>query len=218
MSWDGRECRDLHRGGKAHQTLLFKWRGVAQELVAAPAYSWDIIPIRCELVLVGDIEGSLGQYPIPSGTFKFWQEPRGSGCWRWQVERKNNQNEEEPCPPVSRATTSNLFRLITGHAFTGQYAARFLRNKFPQLSPDELEAFPCGANPQTVEHVLRTCPTFDEARRKLLYTGGRVRSLNQLFEPPHCTNTLQFLEETQACARPRNVAWDPGGWRDTDIV
>ncbi|KAH9958433.1 hypothetical protein BC827DRAFT_1136191, partial [Russula dissimulans] len=78
----------------------------------------------------------------------------------------------EPRPHTSRATSSNLFRFITGHAFTGQYAARFLRNKFPHPFPEELEACPCGATPQTVEHVLRACPIFDKARHKLLTSGG----------------------------------------------
>jgi len=89
-----------------------------------------------------------------------------------------NRNEEEPRLIISRATTSNLFRLITGHAFTGEWAAtgRFLKNKFPQPFPEELEACPCGAKPQTVEHVLRTCLIFDETRRKLLTTHSRVRT------------------------------------------
>ena len=76
---------------------------------------------------------------------------------------------------VSRATTSNLFRFITGHAFTGGYTARFLGKKLPGPLPEELVACPCGELPQTVEHVLLGSPIHDTARRKHLITCGRTR-------------------------------------------
>jgi hypothetical protein len=111
---------------------------------------------------------------------------------------------------VSRSTTSTLFRFITGHAFTGEYTARFLGKKFHPL-PEELVACPCGELPQTVEHVLLDCPIHEAARHKHLNARGRVRSLDQLFNNPLlCVGTLRFLEETQACAKPRSVDWDPG--------
>jgi hypothetical protein len=46
---------------------------------------------------------------------------------------------------ASRANTSTMFRLITGHAFAGEYTARFLRRgKFPSPLPEEFIACPCG--------------------------------------------------------------------------
>jgi hypothetical protein len=118
---------------------------------------------------------------------------------------------QAPKAKPSRATTSTMFRMITGHAFTGEYTARFRGNKLPQPLPEEAVACPCGELPQTAEHVLIDCPLYEDARRKHLSTRGRVWSLDQLFDLPlHCTGTMRFLEETQACAKPRAVDWDPG--------
>jgi hypothetical protein len=111
---------------------------------------------------------------------------------------------------VSRSTTSTLFRFITGHAFTGEYTARFLGKKLQPL-PEDLVACPCGELPQTVEHVLLDCPIHNTARRKHLSARGGVRSLDQLFNKPLLSvGTLRFLEETQACTKPRSLDWDPG--------
>jgi hypothetical protein len=112
---------------------------------------------------------------------------------------------------TSRSTTSTLFRFITGHAFTGEYTARFLGKKFPFPLPEELVACPCGELPQTVKHVLLDCPIHEAARSRHLNARGRVRSLDQLFNKPLlCVGTLRFLEETQACAKPWRLDWDPG--------
>jgi hypothetical protein len=97
---------------------------------------------------------------------------------------------------VSRSTTSTLFTFITGHAFTGEYVARFLGKKLQPL-PEELAACPCGELPQTVEHVLLDRPIHNVARLKHLNARGRVRSLDQLFNKPLLSvGTLQFLEKS----------------------
>jgi hypothetical protein len=111
---------------------------------------------------------------------------------------------------VSCSTTSTLFRFITGHASTGEYMTCFLGKKLQPL-PEDLVACPCGELPQIVEHVLLDCPIHDTARCKHLSVCGGVRSLDQLFNKPLLSvGTLQFLEETQACAKPRSLDWDPG--------
>jgi hypothetical protein len=46
---------------------------------------------------------------------------------------------------------STLFRFITGHAFTGEYAMRFLRNR---LLPEQAIAWHYSRNTQTIEHIL----------------------------------------------------------------
>ena len=46
---------------------------------------------------------------------------------------------------------STLFRFTTGHAVTGEYAIRFLRNR---LLPEQVIAWHYGAHPQTIEHIL----------------------------------------------------------------
>jgi ribonuclease HI len=105
----------------------------------------------------------------------------------------------------SRHTTSTLYRIITGHAFTGAYTQRF----HPQHTPSQI-ACQCGEPIQTVEHVLRDCPRYTAARRKHLTANGRLRNLSQMFSHPKRVHSLlRFLEETGACAKPQET-WDPG--------
>ncbi|KAH9961323.1 hypothetical protein BC827DRAFT_1131805, partial [Russula dissimulans] len=92
-----------------------------------------------------------------------------------------------------------------GHAFVGAYTQRF----FPQHTPEQI-ACQCGETIQTIEHVLRECPRYDDARRKHLTANGRLRNIPQLFSHPKRVHSLlHFLEETGACAKPRTL-WDPG--------
>lgn len=72
---------------------------------------------------------------------------------------------------------STLFRLVTGHAFTGEYAMRFLWNKILSPLPEEAIACHWGMLPQTVEaveHILLECPTYDDARQRPLSAHNRV--------------------------------------------
>ena len=52
---------------------------------------------------------------------------------------------------ATRGTMSTLFRFTTGHAFTGEYTKRYLRNR---LLPEQVIARHYGAHPQTIEHIL----------------------------------------------------------------
>jgi hypothetical protein len=108
---------------------------------------------------------------------------------------------EGPKATFSRLTYSTFYRFITGHAFTGEYTQRF----FPQHTPDQV-ACQCGEPLQTVEHVIMHCPIFTNARLKHLTTNGRARSFRELLETPkRVQKLLRFLEETQACNKPRAV-------------
>ena len=123
--------------------------------------------------------------------------------------RINKQPEqlrgEKKLTKFSRLTHSTFYRFVTGHAFTGEYTMRF----YPKHTQDQL-ACPCGEPVQTVEHVLLHCPRYDDARQKHLTAQGRPRTLPQLFDKPeHVLATLRFLEETGACAKPRE-RWEPG--------
>ncbi|KAI0284757.1 hypothetical protein BC826DRAFT_1054662, partial [Russula brevipes] len=86
----------------------------------------------------------------------------------------------------TRSTICTMYRIITGHTFTGAYTQRF----YPNHSLEQI-ACQCGKLIQTIEHVLMACPLYTEARHK------------------HLTAVLCFLEETGACAKPRAV-WNPG--------
>ena len=130
----------------------------------------------------------------------------------WSIETPRSEETEQPITAkASHADVSTLFRIITGHAFTGNYTAHFLKGKFPSRTPEELSACPCGERDQTVEHILLDCQLHAAARRSTFNTQGQVRTLNQLFDnPTQCAKTLRFFEDSQACAKPRNADWDPG--------
>ena len=105
----------------------------------------------------------------------------------------------------SHLTLSTFYRFVTGHAFTGEYTQRF----YPQHTQEQI-ACPCGAQIQTIEHVLLQCPLHAATRQKHLTANGRPRTLPQLFDKPeHTLATLHFLKETGACAKPR-ARWEPG--------
>ena len=92
----------------------------------------------------------------------------------WSTEDTHSRNDQPTKSKATRADTSTLIRFATGHAFTGEYAARFLRGKIPHLSPEELAACPCGGRSQTIEHVLLECPLHNAARRNTFNSQGQV--------------------------------------------
>jgi ribonuclease HI len=111
---------------------------------------------------------------------------------------------EQNSAKYTRCNISTLFRIITGHAFTGAYTQRF----YPQHTPNQIACL-CGATIQTVEHVLLQCPLYTAARHRHLTANGRPRNLSQLFNHPERVNSLlRFLGETGACAKPR-TEWEP---------
>ena len=112
---------------------------------------------------------------------------------------------QENTVKFSRLTHSTFYRFVTGHAFTGEYTQRF----YP-LHTQEQIACPCGEPVQTIEHVLLHCPRYTDARRRYLTAFGNPRALHQLFDKPErVLGMLCFLEETNACAKPRE-RWNPG--------
>jgi Reverse transcriptase (RNA-dependent DNA polymerase) len=142
--------------------------------------------------------------------------PDGRAHHTFQPARKPDKGPEDPAlagdvngqgnpDKFPRLTHSTFYRLVTGHAFTGEYTQRF----FPQHTQEQI-ACPCGELIQTAEHVLLHCPLHAAARRKHLTANGRPRTLPQLFDKPErVLETLRFLKETNACAKPR-ASWEPG--------
>ena len=76
-------------------------------------------------------------------------------AWR---ERLHLGAEEDNIRQLDRKQQVAIFRLRTGHC---QLLAHLYRLKIAHT--DEC---PCGTGPQTPEHVLQTCPTFDALRRQ----------------------------------------------------
>ncbi|KAN0118903.1 hypothetical protein V8E52_004675 [Russula decolorans] len=113
---------------------------------------------------------------------------------------------------IPRALQSTLFRLITGHAFTGAYRLKFKRPNLPPATEEEI-ACACGAVPEDTEHVLLHCPLTRHHRRRHLFTKGPIDSLRKVFDHPlRCLGLLRFLEATRVCVKPRTT-WEPG-WGD----
>ncbi|KAH9952454.1 hypothetical protein BGW80DRAFT_1527032 [Lactifluus volemus] len=93
-------------------------------------------------------------------------------------------------------------RLITGHAFIGSYAARFL--------PGKPISCPCGEPLQTVDHVVSHCPLYTDARQEILRPIDRDISLPVLLGTAEGGAAMtRFLKATRACIAPRE-AWNPG--------
>ena len=110
---------------------------------------------------------------------------------------------------VPRDIQSTLFRLITGHAFTGAYRLRFKHLNLPPATEEEV-ACACGAVPEDTEHVLLHCPLTHHHRRRHLFATGPIDSLRKVFDHPvRCLGLLRFLEATRVFVKPRTT-WEPG--------
>jgi hypothetical protein len=104
----------------------------------------------------------------------------------------------------SRHACATLVRLITGHAFIGEYTACFHPHKSTSC-PE------CGTDPQTVAHIIRLCPCFARARAAHLIPIAPDLSLSTLFGSKEGGKALlEFLEVTKACFKPLEEPPDPG--------
>lgn len=114
-------------------------------------------------------------------------------------------------PPTIRAAAeaprkvaSTLVRMITGHTFIGSYYSRFHPRK-PTHCPG------CGFTPQTVEHVIQSCPRFARARATHLLPIARDLSLSILLGTTKGGKAMVcFLEETKACFTSEERPFNPG--------
>ena len=89
-------------------------------------------------------------------------------------------------------------RLLTGHAFTGEYNAR---HRPRSNDPHHCQ---CGEALQTAHHIITSCPTYAVARRHTLHPLSASLSLSTIFGTKEGGAALgAFLAETQACLRPR---------------
>ena len=132
--------------------------------------------------------------------------PDGKTHHTLQLKRQTTppQMDNTNTAKFSRLTHSTCYRIITGHAFVGEYTQRF----FLQHTPDQI-ACQCSEPIQTIEHVLMQCPIYTAACHKLLTDRGRPRNFPQLFKnPKRIQELLCFLEETGACSKPW-ANWEP---------
>ena len=100
----------------------------------------------------------------------------------------------------SRLIFSTGIRLLTTHAFTGEYAARL---RPTSNDPHHCE---CGEPLQTANHVLSSCPRQAAARQQHILSIPNIISLShiQVFGTEEDGEALgAFIAPSQACARPR---------------
>ena len=108
---------------------------------------------------------------------------------------------------AARPVFCTAVRLLTEHAFTGEYNARHRPR-----APDP-HGCQCGLAPlQTPTHVICECPRFEAARERILRHSTANLSPNIIFGTRTGGKALtQFIEATQACLRPRRRAPEDHG-------
>jgi hypothetical protein len=99
----------------------------------------------------------------------------------------------------ARPVFCTAVRLLTEHAFTGEYNARH-RPRAPD--PHDCQ---CGRiDLQTPTHVILECHLFREARERILKPTTADLAINVIFGTAAGGKALaEFIEATQACIRPR---------------
>jgi hypothetical protein len=107
----------------------------------------------------------------------------------------------------ARAIFCTAIRLLTEHAFTGEYNARH-RPRAPD--PHDCQ---CGhTDLQTPTHVILECHTYREAREQFLRPVSADLAINMIFGTVAGGKALaEFIEATQACIRPRRRAPEDHG-------
>jgi len=96
-----------------------------------------------------------------------------------------------------RPIVAMCIRLLTGHAFTGEYTAHFQPSSF---DPHHCQ---CGEPLQTTQHVIVACPLHIEARRQFLLPLSNTLSISTIFGTKEGGEALgNFLAASQACIRP----------------
>ncbi|EPS99366.1 hypothetical protein FOMPIDRAFT_18484, partial [Fomitopsis schrenkii] len=79
----------------------------------------------------------------------------------------------------------------TGHAFTGEYYARFV--------PTENVACPCGTHLQTRKHILLECPRYGDARYSTILRVAASPTVNDILGTQDGIRALaKFIAKTGA--------------------
>ena len=101
----------------------------------------------------------------------------------------------------SRLVFSTGIRLLTSHAFTGEYTARFRPHSH---DPTQCE---CGEPLQTAHHVIAACPCHAVARLNHILSIPNLPSMSLVFGSEKGGVALgAFIAASQACIRPRRRA------------
>ena len=97
-----------------------------------------------------------------------------------------------------RPIVATCIRLLTGHAFTGEYTACFRPSSF---DPHHCQ---CGEPFQTTQYVIVACPLHTKAQRQFLLPMSNILSFSTISGTKEGGEALgNFVATSQACVRPR---------------
>ena len=113
----------------------------------------------------------------------------------WQ-QRLDTGTEEDSIHQLDRAAQVTIFRLRTGHCQ--------LLSHLHRLKISHSDECPCGTGPQTPNHILQSCPTFDDLRRQTW--SSPVEAHRKLWGP---VETLRQTADFALTHRTEDLAW-PG--------
>ena len=94
-------------------------------------------------------------YPMPHSEAKTILRSSFRTEWRQRLE---TGTEEDSINQLDRAAQVRIFRLRIGHCQ--------LLSHLHRLKISHSDECPCGTGPQTPNHILQSCPTFDALRRQ----------------------------------------------------
>ena len=118
---------------------------------------------------------------------------------------------------TKREISSRLTQVLTGHGYFGEYYAKMNIDK-PTSCPCDNSTF------QTQDHLIRECPTYENARDKILLPvfprlANPRFSLGSLFHRDNHSLLISWLEESGAFTKA-GIPWDTTPWKppwtDTD--
>nr|KAG5710959.1 hypothetical protein BaRGS_013693 [Batillaria attramentaria] len=106
----------------------------------------------------------------------------------WQANTHTPPTREDPIHNLPRKQQTILFRLRTGHCR--------LLSHLHRLRVSHTDACPCGTGPQTPDHILQLCPTFQTLRTETWPTGSTLQQ--KLWGSlPDLQMTAAFIEKTE---------------------
>ena len=144
---------------------------------------------------------SLASLSEPTITFNLrqaWEHLKDSWTtiWRNSSPQQGSWSIANRTPPhfLELADKRELFgRLLqcrTGHSYMGEYSQRFV----PSANP----ACPCGETTQTREHIIQSCPTYEEYRT-ILHQASQTLYLPDLLGAKDGIQAMaSFLEKSGA--------------------
>ena len=121
------------------------------------------IPSHCgvgsneEADRLSKMESKLEQFAHPKSYIEAKAILRNNFRTEWR-QRLDIGTEEDSIHQLDRAAQFTMFRLRTGHCQ--------LLSHLHRLNISHSDECPCGTGPQTPNHILQSCPTFDDLKRQ----------------------------------------------------